>query len=807
MLLSLNWLRDFVDLPDELDPQRLAERLTMVTCEVEGIERVRVEADGLLVAEVLTCKAIAGTRDLWCVELDAGGKRLTTVSAAPDLAVGKKLIYAPPGATLPHIGKVGRTEVASRQSEGMIVPGEAIGIEQAAQQAIFLPPSTAVGSSIDARELEDWIIEIDNKTITHRPDLWGHYGLAREIAAFAGVTLKPYTEFIVPVEQLQDASLPEIPIVIDDADKCPRYTGLMIDGLAPQPAPLLMQARLSHVGIRPIDLIVDLTNYIMAEIGQPMHAFDGEKVACIEVAVAKPGDRFTTLDDVERAMPVGALMIQSGRRNVALAGIMGGADSEVTDRTTRVLLESANFDAPTIRRCAAALGHRTEASARFEKALDPNNTVLSIARFVKLAEQELPDLKLAGRLSDAYPKPLQPVSIDVDLAFVNRLMGRDVEPSRVEQILGALAFEVTQAGEGKLRVQSPSFRATRDVTIEADVIEEIARFVGYENIDPQLPAVRLRRFEPNALHRLERRSLEVLCRSEGFAEIQSFLWDDESWLAALGCDPGQRIGVRNPPAAGTDKLRRTLLPGLLAAVERNRHFLDDFSLLELGSVFLPKGIEGCKQETEFKHLALACVLRGGRKTEDRCVDRVRQAIESWARHALNRPVEFALPDDEARLVWEHPHKRAVVTVSQRRVGRVTAVPEALKTRVHEHLGRWSIALAELRLDALLDLPAVEVKLRPVSAYPQVQLDFSVLAATETSFVQIRQRLETFEHPLLRRVTFLDSYQGKPLPQGKRSLTLRAWIGHEQHTLTDQDRRHFEQAFTQFLARNDLPLRA
>ena len=806
MYISLNWIRDFVDLPADIDSQELALKLTMVTAEVEGIEQINVHAKGLVAAEVLASKALPGTKALWRVELTTVNQQYTTITAATDITPGCRVIYAPPGATLPGIGQIRSTTVGDETSEGMIIPGEMIGMLQAEQKAIFLPPSVEVGSAIDTAELDDWVIEIDNKAVTHRPDLWGLYGFARELAAIYNTTLKPYDQFVLPADTMTDASKSEIPIVIDAPDKCPRYTGLMIDGLRHHPAPLWMQARLSHVGVRPIDLIVDLTNYIMIELGQPMHAFDGARIDRIEVAVAKPGETFTTLDNVTRTLPEGALMIQSNRRSVALAGIMGGLDTEVTAETTRVLLESANFEPTTIRRCAAAMGHRTEASARFEKSLDPLNTVLGIGRFVKLAQTEIGNVTLASTLSDAFPKQPEPVSVNVDLQFLDRFMGRHVEPDQVRGILTAIGFGVEAIGGDTIRVDVPSYRATRDVAIEADVIEEVARFVGYENVEPRLPHVALRNFEPNALQRLQRRSLELLTGAMGFCEIQNYVWFDTAWLATLGFDPGQCVQLRNPPAAGFESLRTTLGPDMLAAAERNRHNLEAFNIVELGSVFYPRpdgdtyGLEQC-------HIGLTSVLRGVKKTEDRCFEQIKAAVDTWAQKVLGHRPTFTPNTRPNPLPWQHAHKTAEVVVAGKRVGYVTVAPDTLKGRIHDHLRRSSIAIAELNLHDALDVPTSVSPLPDVPAHPQVRLDFSLLAEADRPYVEIAEMLNSFEHPLLSRLTFLGSYQGKPLPDDKRSLTLRATIGHGDKTLTDEQRRDVETRFTAFLTENGLELRA
>jgi len=794
MKVSLNWLKDFVDIPAEMDPRALAERFTMTTAEVEDITPIRVDAEGLVAGKVLAVEP-AG-EGLSAVHLGLEGRQVETVTAAAGLQVDDIVVYAPPGARL-AASAVGQVQVAGRLSQGMIVPAEALGMEEARGEAVFLPPGTPPGSPVDVDLLKDWIIEIDNKSITHRPDLWGLYGIAREVAAILHVPLKPYP--VVPVEQLQPGDLPEIPIEIDDPVLCRRYTGLLMTGLRPQPSPLWMQARLAHVGMRPINLIVDLTNYVMAELGQPMHAFDGEKVDRIEVAVAKPAERFTTLDGVERVMPSGALMIQSHRRSVALAGIMGGAETEVTEATEKVLLESANFDPANIRRTAAALSHRTEASARFEKSLDPNYTVLGIQRFVHLARQELPNLQLASKLSDCYPRPAEPVRIEVDLDFVSRFMGRPIEFDEARGILEAIEFRVEPVRENKMLVHVPSFRATRDVTIEADVIEEIARFVGYGNIPPTLPRVTVRTLEPDRMHDLQSRSLILLCEGRGYCEVHSYVWYDSSWLGRLGYEPGECLQLRNPAAAGQERLRRELAPGMLAFVDKNRHHRDDIRLVEIGSVFMP----GRPEDLEYRHLILA---RASRWAEADLLRALKADLETWAEHVVGMPVSYRQVAPEKVLPWQGPHQTAEIVIAGGVVGSVTAVPLECKLRIDSHLRRWAIVMAELRLDALLEIREAPVRLGTVPMFPEVEMDFSVLAEAQQRYSDLAARIGQFEHPLAVRIWLVDSYEGPPVPEGYRSFTFRARLADPERTLTEQDLQAFREAFVNHLESLGLKLR-
>ncbi len=798
MLISLNWIRDFVDLPSDLSATELAERFTLVCAEVEGVEAIEVGAKGLICAEVVTIEAVAGTRDLFAATLDIGGKSVDTMTAAPGLKVGDRVVYAPAGASVNALGTISDSTVGGRPSSGMILPGDALGVAMAVREAIFLPPSIEPGAVLDPALFDDWVVEIDNHSINHRPDLWGHYGIAREFAAIFDTPLKPYP--VTPVEELSDASLPEIPIVIDDPEACPRYSAIMMKGVESQPGPLWMQLRLGHVGLRPIDCLVDLTNYIMLELGQPMHAFDGDKVEGIEVGTVCAGTKFTTLDDVERTLPEGALMITSQRKPVALAGVMGGAETEITETTRSMLLESANFHPYVIRKCANFLGHRTDASARFEKSLDPAHTVLAIQRFVKLARSEFSRFELAGRLSDGYPRPLPEISVSIDPEFVARFIGHPVERDCITKILTALEFKVTDAGES-LRVDVPSFRATRDIEIEADIIEEVARYVGYNNIEPDYPEVVVRALEPNPLQRIERAALRVMVEGLGMTEVHDYIWYDTEWCKKLGYEPSDCLTLRNPAAAGLERLRQSLIPGLLASANLNRYHFDAFKIVELGSAF-PKG-NG--ENTEQKRIGVISAVRG-KSAEDQRLAELKGAIETWAWQVVSRPATFAPAEPDASRPWEHGAKTAVVRIGDVDVGRVSAVPLELRQRIDEHLAAWSMVWAEIDIVPLAELGSHVDKLPPIPAFPEVDLDFSVLVDATRRYTDVTAEIARFSELLLRRVSFVDSYEGKSVPEGKRALTFRARIGDAGRTLEERDLVRFREAFQAHLEAGGMELR-
>ena len=761
----------------------------MTTAEVEGVEKIECNAKGLIAARVIEHKPLTERANLKHVLLDlGGGKTIETVSAAPVLHDGVCVVYAPSGSHVEKLGTIRDTEIAGHPSLGMILPGDAIGIDMAADTAIFLPPATKPGDELDPALFEDWVIEIDNKSITHRPDLWGHYGIAREVAAMLKTELRPYP--LCAPEEINDPSLPEIPIEIDDPELCRRYSGLRFTGVQPQHAPLWMQLRLGHVGLRPIDCLVDLTNYIMLELGQPMHAFDGDKVERIEVGLARSGSTFVTLDGVERKLPDTALMILNQRYPIALAGIMGGLETEISIGTDSLLLESANFEPATIRRCATALGLRTDACVRFEKSLDPENTVLSIRRFVELAKPLFPEMRFSSRLSDCYPKPAEPITVDVDPTFVAQFMGHPIERDEMIEILEPLGFEVDDTGS-LLSVKVPSWRATKDIAIEADIIEEIARYVGYDNIESVLPEVEIRSFDPNPQHEIEQESFKILCDGLGFHEIHGYIWYDGNWVKKIGFESGKCIRLRNPAASGMENLRQTLMPGMLAATEKNRHHCPDFKLVEIGGVFDPK--------TDDEHRRLGLVLaRRQKKGEDRAVSELKGLIETWSSQVLYRPVSFDVGKAEPGCPWEHPQKTADILIHGLLAGKLSVVPLELRRKIDEHLSPWVIAWAEIDLGPLAELPPVETRLVGIPAHPEVELDFSFMVDVTSRYADLAEKIGDFDHDLLKRISYVSAYEGKPIPDGKRSITVRCRIGDANRTLTEEDITSFVQKFEEFL---------
>ncbi|MGA3044756.1 MAG: phenylalanine--tRNA ligase subunit beta, partial [Bryobacteraceae bacterium] len=468
MKFSYNWIRELV--PSLDTPARQLERLiTMRTAECEGIE----ETGGLLgqavAARIVSVEPIPGSHNVKAgIQTGRYGDRVV-VCGAPNCRAGMLGVYVP----------LGKKVINGVESDGMLASGAELGVNRDSAGIIELT-GELVGCTPDN------IVEIDNKSITHRPDLWGHYGMAREVAAILRQPLRdPVQPSLIPTEPAP------IQVAIEDLDLCPRYSALVFDNVIVQPSPLWLQYRLTAIGLNPKNNIVDMTNFIMSELAQPMHAFDRDLLHgdTIFIRRAHEGEYFLALNEQDFTLHASNLVIADAKSAVALAGVIGGMDSAIAAGTTRIVLESACFNASSVRRTSSALKLRTDASMRFEKSQDPANTVRGLARAVELLQELSPGIRLVGGLADQRKPVPPPAPILLPLDWLARKLGKDVGPGEVRDILQRLAFGVSEHGPQAFSVTVPSWRATKDVSVKDDLVEEVGRMIGYDSIDPKPPAV------------------------------------------------------------------------------------------------------------------------------------------------------------------------------------------------------------------------------------------------------------------------------------------------------------------------------
>ena len=520
MLISMNWVNDFVDLSG-LDLEKLIHQFTLSTAEVEDVYHMGGDIENVVVARILSVENHPDSKKLHLLKVDAGDKIYDCVCGAPNVREGMTVAFAREG------GKAGGmaitcARIAGVESHGMCCSEKELGISADHSGLWEITDDLPLGTPVtEAYAIRDVVFEVDNKSLTNRPDLWGHYGIAREFAALTGRTLKPVTRMdLTPYKDLA-------PIDIDviDRELCFRYTGLKVRNITKKVSPVDMRIRLFYCGMRAINLLADLTNYLMLELGQPMHAFDCAKVDSIQVKrFDKPFD-FETLDGVQRRVDENTLMICSKGEPVAIAGIMGGLSSEIEDDTDSLLLESANFDAVSVRKSSTRLGLRTDASMRYEKTLDPELTTTAIEHFMQLLTEIDPGVEIISAMTDVYVRHYDKIDLSFDKKYVDRYTGIDISNEQILNTLNALGFNASLSGE-TFTVHVPSWRATKDVTIKADIIEEITRIYGYDNFKITSTKSALAPVLRTVNSNDDRFAKDLLVQRYGLHEVHSYIWCD-----------------------------------------------------------------------------------------------------------------------------------------------------------------------------------------------------------------------------------------------------------------------------------------
>ena len=597
MFLSMNWIQDFVDLSG-LDLVKLINQFSLSTAEVENeIFFKGADLSGVVVAEIKSVENHPDSKKLHLLKVDIGADELVdVVCGAPNVRVGLKTAFAKIGA------KIGEIEIAPRKlagytSNGMCCSEKEIGISDDNSGIMEITDDLPNGTDIkEAYAVDDIIFEVDNKSLTNRPDLWGHYGIAREFAALSGRELKP----LPTVDLEQYNSLPKVDMKIEDP-LCQRYSCMQVENITKTVSPVNMRIRLFYCGMRAINFLADLTNYLMLEMGQPMHAFDSRKVEKIRIKRFDKPFKFQTLDGVDRNIDENTLMICNDNTPVAIAGIMGGLDSEIVDDTTTLTLESATFDAASIRKSTVRLSHRTDASMRYEKCLDPEMTTVAIARFINLLQSIDPESKVVSSLTDEYAFHYDKVELKFDKAFVDKYTGIEIPNETIINTLNSLGFVATVDNDN-FDVSVPSWRATKDVTIKADIIEEITRIYGYDNFDIHTTRSPLYPVRPTVEKTVEDKIKDLLVKRYSLHELHSYVWAYYDELKALGIDVEGEIKLSNATNPNIETIRKSIIPTQLCQVKQNTSFAPDFGIFEIGRVV--DGVDDNNLCVEKKKLAI-----------------------------------------------------------------------------------------------------------------------------------------------------------------------------------------------------------
>jgi phenylalanyl-tRNA synthetase beta chain len=610
---------------------------------------------------------------------------------------------------------------------------------------------TAESEGVEAHGA-DSVIEIDNKSLTHRPDLWGHYGMAREVAAILGLKL---------MDPVKTAAFPgdaPVRVSIEDHALCPRYSALVFENVTVKPSPSWLQQRLEAVELNPINNIVDVTNYVVAEIAQPMHAFDAAKLQGDEIIVrlARAGETIKALNEESYELDPSNLVIADPGGPVAIAGIIGGADSAISDSTTRIVLESANFNASSVRKTSSRLKLRTDASMRFEKAQDPVNTIRGLERAFALLQEVSPGIRLVGGLADNYrPMPANaPVVLPLD--WLDRKLGRAIPASEVRRILESLEFQVEEIAPRVLSVFVPTWRATKDVAIKDDLVEEVGRMIGYDSIPPLAPLTPAR-VPPASPEREFHHRIREMAAAQGFTEVHNYSFISEEMARVFSVDLSAHVQVSNPIASDQNLLRTSLLPGIWKNINDNARHFDQFRLFEIGRAIHP--------DREVPHFAAALFS----KEDLSGLFELKRLAECLLPGVSVRPAE-------ATQSYEHPRRTGDVLHGETNLGRLFEFHPSMVEG-----GR--AAVLDLDLARLMQLQPGTARYQPMRRFPESAFDLSVLAGPRALIADMQSALEKLAGDTLLSIAFLREFE---LEDGARSLSYRLTVGASDRTLSAEE---------------------
>ncbi|MCF8277423.1 MAG: phenylalanine--tRNA ligase subunit beta [Flavobacteriales bacterium] len=792
MNISYNWLRQY--LPVDLDVNEAAALLTGSGLEVEKVipfTSINGGLEGLVLGEVVSKEKHPDADRLNCTKVNIGsGELLDIVCGAPNVEVGQKVVVAIVGAKLyPSEGEpfeIKKSKIRGQVSEGMICAEDEIGLGQGHDGIMVLPADVKVGTpASEYFDVEnDFVLEIG--LTPNRADAMSHIGVARDLRAVIREIKGGHENLKLewPDVMGYSADLKENPITIDvqDLEACPRYVGLYIQGIEVKPSPAWLQNRLKAIGSRPINNVVDVTNFVLHELGQPLHAFDADKIKDQKVIVrtAKSAEEFTTLDEVERKLNDGDLMICNASDGMCIAGVFGGLNSGVTENTKNVFLESAYFNPVSIRKTAKRHGLSTDASFRFERGIDPETVVLAAKRAALLI-QEVAGGKLSV-ITDIYPIPIPHQKVEVKFDNINRLIGQEIPKETVLSILDDLGIYVEKKTEDGLKLSVPSFK--NDVTREADVIEEILRVYGYDRIvgsgQLRVPLIASDKKSPEQLRNLVSDALTA----QGFNEIMNNSLTKASYMDTHFAEAGKsKVDILNPLSTDLNAMRQTLLFGGLESLSRNiRHQNPNCKFYEFGNVY---GLSGKEKWPYEEHAALGLFITG-RWQKERWNSPVGNGnfhhIHGAVRSILNRMGIKSLLQDlsDARTFNYGMEFRT-------KDGQLLANFGSVNSNILEAFDiDQEVFFADFDWNRVLKLSALnEFEVTELPKYPSVRRDLALFVDKTVKYAQLEQLAYQTERSLLKEVDLFDVYEGKGVPEGKRSYALSFILQDEKATLNDK----------------------
>lgn len=782
MYISIDWIKDFTDLPD-MEPSKLAERFTMATCEVDDVLTTGELLDRVRIVEITEIEDHPDSDHLHLVKFTDGREERQVVCGAPNVAVGKKVPFAPLGTTFAGGFTLVPKKIRGVVSEGMLCSETELEIGDDDSGLKILPADAPLGVSMGEYlgQKRDILFDIDNKSITHRPDLWGHYGMAREFAAVFGNPLKDCFggEWEAKVRSWITEEEAPVTLEIDPDSANLGFTGISMDNVTIKESPKWMQDRLNACGMRPINNIVDISNYAMLELGIPNHIFDRDTIRGEKIIVRRAGDdkEFTTLDEVTRELLPSDTMVCDGERPSGIAGIMGGLDSAVADTTSRIFLEAANWRDAEVRRTSTRLGLRTDALQRYEKSLDSQLLERTLLRLIELVRESCPEAVVKGPVVKANMPEYTPLKITVSEARVSQVLGKDLSEEKIISILEALDFGIKAEG-GKLEVTVPSYRSTKDIECEADIIEEIGRVIGYDNITPASPLNAISAVRLSEAKQKTRLIQDFMVNRAGALEIMTYPMVGEKLLdQAYWPVKNETLVLANAMSPESDRMRPSLIPSLLASSALNQKSFSSFRMFEMGRSYL----EDEKAFSVEKHQLGLAFFDKKNSPFIEVADRMEELL-----NALNLKYRMVAGANERNELypsgWEglHPHEILDIQIMGKSRGTIFTV-HPLVARSFKIKGNLVIALLDLS-DFQDQRMKDKTKYKPLDRFPSSLFDCTVVADIHTPVETVAGALKKLKLKELDSVRVADVFI---MSDEQKAVTIRTSFKDAEKTLSGE----------------------
>lgn len=790
MFISMNWINDYVDLSG-IEVDELVKRFNLSTAEIEGVEFKGKNVQNVVFGKVLSVEKHPESNHLHILKVDVGDETLQIVCGAPNVYEGMVTAVCKVGGSV-CAGKIKATKLAGVESCGMCCAESELGIGSDDEGIMDIKEPVTIGADIKSVwPVDDVVLEIDNKSLTNRPDLWGHYGIAREFSAIFGRPLKK-----LPVEDLEQYNnLPAVSVNIETKN-CFRYSSIVAENINVHHSDRKMAIRLNYAGMRDINLLADLTNYVMLDIGLPMHAFDHKIVDGINVIESDGNIVMTTLEREEHKIPEHAVVIADKNKvPVAIAGIKGGLKSGISNETNSVLFEAAVFDSESVRKTSRAVGLITDASQRYEKSLDPEITPVALARILYLLKEIDSGAKVVSRFSDCYKKKYDRITIELDPNFIGKIVGTEISKEFIVKTLKALEFNIKDNGD-KLLVGVPTFRATKDVSVKEDLVEEVARMFGYDNIEPKTLSFDAEPQKVIPSLEYEYDTKLMLAEKYNANEVHSYLWNYEDFNKANKIEMKSYVTLLDSSNAGQSGIRSELLPTLLRCLDENKNNYEDVRVFEIGRV-----VSGLDEENMcIENKKLAVLFASQKKSEYELFTELKTAIIDIGKNIIG--IDLML-DKGDTVQYMHPVNSFRVKSRTDDYGIIGVLHPEVNKSIDK---RFNVAMLEIDFEKLANTKAYAKKIKNVSKYQAVDIDFNILCDENLIYADLSKILNKFKSKILSGYTLIDIYENKEQLKGKKSVTLRFNLSSFDHTLSGEEIEKFRSDFIEFISKNGLELR-